>query len=60
MCTSLCSFFQYHILFQISALQSQLQGDAGVIGKLEQEKTQIMGSFGDLKTRIAALEAQVS
>ncbi|VDI56345.1 Hypothetical predicted protein [Mytilus galloprovincialis] len=43
----------------ISALQSQLQGDAGVIGKLEQEKTQIMGSFGDLKTRIAALEAQI-
>ncbi|CAC5362946.1 unnamed protein product [Mytilus coruscus] len=43
----------------ISALQTQLQGDAGVIGKLEQEKTQIMGSFGDLKTRIASLEAQI-
>lgn len=38
----------------------QMESGAGVMGKLEAEKAQLRDAMGDLKAKIAALEAQVS
>ncbi|CAC5362942.1 unnamed protein product [Mytilus coruscus] len=43
----------------ISVLKSQMENDADTIGRLEKEKSYVMGSVGDLNAKIAALESQV-
>ncbi|XP_063425974.1 lamin-A-like [Mytilus trossulus] len=43
----------------ISVLKSQMENDADTIGRLEKEKSYAMGSVGDFKAKIAALESQV-
>lgn len=37
----------------------QMESGAGIMGKLEGEKAQLRDAMGDLKAKIAALEAQV-
>lgn len=36
-----------------------MENDADTIGRLEKEKSYAMGSVGDFKAKIAALESQV-
>lgn len=36
-----------------------MENDADTIGRLEKEKSYVMGSVGDFKAKIAALESQV-
>lgn len=48
-----------YFFLQISVLKSQMENDAETIGRLEKEKSYVMGSVGDFKAKIAALESQV-
>ena len=43
----------------ISALKVQMENDASTIDRLEHEKSQVLGSVGDLKARITSLEGQI-
>ncbi|VDI08766.1 Hypothetical predicted protein [Mytilus galloprovincialis] len=44
----------------ISTLRVKMESDSAALARLEKEKAGIFGSFGDLKAKIANLEAQVS
>jgi hypothetical protein len=37
-----------------------MENDASTIDRLEHEKSQVLGSVGDLKARITSLEGQVN
>ncbi|XP_063398619.1 uncharacterized protein LOC134683324 isoform X3 [Mytilus trossulus] len=43
----------------ISALKVQMENDASTIERLDKEKSQVLGSIGDLKARITNLEGEI-
>jgi len=50
----------FNLMFQITSLKSQMEGDASTIERINAEKSELLGGIGELKARITSLEGQVS
>ena len=56
----ICPVIDLTFCFQLTALKAQIDNDAACLQRYQTEKSELMGSIGELQAKIRNLEGQVS